>query len=144
MKKTRMPGIPHLVLAAALAAPLSFTACKAPRHHSSAKAQTYTIRGQVVQVPAAGNPGSELLIHHQAIPGFVDKSGQVVGMESMTMDFTPAKGLSLSALKPGDKIEFVLSVDWPNDNIVITNITKLPETAPLDFGGQDSTARDSG
>jgi Cu/Ag efflux protein CusF len=117
---------------------LGLAACGSSHRADSSKStvHTYTVRGQVEAVPAADKPGIGLIIHHEPIPGYVDMSGKVVGMESMTMSFLPAKGLSLAAIKPGDKVEFVLSVDWSNNRSQITKITVLPTDTKLNFGGE--------
>ena len=117
---------------------LGLAACGSSNHTNSSKGtvHTYTIRGQVEAVPAADKPGIGLIIHHESIPGFVDVSGKVVDMESMTMSFLPAKGLSLAAIKPGDKIEFVLSVDWSDNRNQINKINVLPADTKLNFGGE--------
>jgi Cu/Ag efflux protein CusF len=117
---------------------LGLAACGSSNHANPPKStvHTYTIRGQVEAVPVADKPGIGLIIHHESIPGFVDISGKVADMKSMTMSFVPAKGLSLAAIKPGDKVEFVLSVDWSNNRSQITKITVLPADTKLNFGGE--------
>jgi Cu/Ag efflux protein CusF len=117
---------------------LGLAACGSSNHAESSKStvHTYTIRGLVEAVPVADKPGVGLIIHHEPIPGFVDMSGKVVGMESMTMGFLPAKSLSLAAIKPGDKVEFEFSVDWSNNRNHITKITVLPADTKLNFGGE--------
>ena len=64
---------------------------------------TYQVRGQIVSLPVAGDPASGLRIHHEPIPTFVGDDGQMVGMDAMTMGFTPATGVSLDGLEEGDK-----------------------------------------
>jgi hypothetical protein len=130
-------------LAAALLV-LSLSACKGGRERAaSPDTRVYTVRGQVLQVPAAERPGTELFIQHEAIPDFVDGKGDTVGMESMAMPFTPAPGLSLDSIRPGDKIRFELSVDWPDNRIEVTRISRLPSDARLDFEA-DSASPGSG
>lgn len=120
---------------------LVFAACKGTPHPSNV--HLFTVRGQVVQVPVADKPGSQFMIHHEAVPGFIDQTGAVVGMESMTMYFPTATGLSLDSLVPGDKIQFVLSVDWPDNQVEIIKITKLPDDVMLNFGEKTSSSDSS-
>lgn len=105
-----------------------------PAAPSSPTAQTYTVRGQVTMVPMPNDPASQLRIHHEAIADFKDQSGKE-GMSAMDMPFTPAKGLSLANVKSGDKVEFVLSVDWPQNRIEITRIKVLPADTALKLSG---------
>lgn len=113
---------------------LSLSACKGGKEPAaSPHTRVYTVRGQVLQVPTAGRPGAEFFIRHEAIPDFIDEKGDTVGMESMAMPFTPAAGLSLDSIRPGDKIRFELSVDWPGNRIEVSRISRLPAAARLDF-----------
>jgi len=120
--------------------------------------KTYIVRGQIVGLPAEGRPFDELQIHHEAIPDFTDRDGNVMGsknmagmegmkdmkdtkpmatgMKAMTMPYPVAKGLSLDGLAIGDFIEFTFDVTWGKDypTYAITKITKLPADTKLDFG----------
>lgn len=136
-------------LTMAFALSLGLVACKdtrpSPASSPAAPVPVFLVRGEVTQVPVEGKPGSQFMVHHEAIPGFVDETGAVVGMGSMTMFFPTRKGLSLASLRPGDKIRFTLSVDWPNNQVEITQIDPLPADTKLDFSAKpapaDSAAR---
>lgn len=90
---------------------------------------SYRVRGVV---RAVGE--NSLQIRHQAIPDFRDPSGDVVGMEAMSMDFALAAGVVTDELNSGDKVEFELSVDWDAPRpAVITALEELPRDTPLVF-----------
>lgn len=99
---------------------------------AQAAGKRYTVRGEVVTVPA--QPGGELVVRHEAIPSFADKSGAVVGMASMVMPFPVGANVSLAGLAPGDKVEFVFSVDWAQGRYAIESLTKLPPETALKLG----------
>jgi hypothetical protein len=90
------------------------------------------VRAEVVALPP--KPGGELVLRHEAIPDFTDKSGAVVGMSSMVMPFPVAPDLSLAAIAPGDKIELVLSLDWARGKYLIESLKKLPAATVLNLG----------
>lgn len=97
--------------------------------------QTYTIRGLITSLPSPQKPASELLIRHEPVPTFVGRDGRIVGMESMEMPFSPAKGLSLSGLHVGQPVEFTLEVRWtPPARMTLTRIAPLPAGTTLDLG----------
>ncbi len=112
-------------------------------------AQTYHVRGVIVQLPSDGPPPTDLRIHHERIPDFVGKDGKVfvnsdgvTGMKSMTMAF-PELGdeVSLEGLHPGDKIAFVLKVKWletpsgvKTPHWLVSAVEPLPDDAQLNFG----------
>lgn len=101
-----------IVTALLLAALLPATACrKAPATRNDANARQYTVRGTVVQVmdPRVGH---EVMIAHDAIPGFVDAEGESTLMPPMTMPFTAAEDVNLAGLTQGTPVEFTLRVDW--------------------------------
>jgi len=99
---------------------------------STASGKRYTVRAEVVTIPV--QPGGELVLRHEAIPDFTDKSGAVVGMDSMVMPFPIPANLSLVGLTPGDKIEFVFSVDWAQSRYLVESIKKLPAETTLKMG----------
>ena len=97
--------------------------------------QVYTVRGIVVGLPAADKPASELTIRHEPIPAFMNREGRIVGMDSMEMPFTPARGVSLSGLAIGDTVEFTFEVRWKQSPFSqLTRIQKLPAGTKLDLG----------
>lgn len=75
---------------------------------------TYTVRGKVVQV-LEPPVGPEVQIAHEAIPDFVGRDGEVVGMAPMTMGFPAGDDVDLSGLEPGTPVEFTFHVDWEAD-----------------------------
>ena len=86
-----------------------------------AEGQAYTVRGVIVQLPDAGPPPKDLKIHHEHIPDFVGKSGEihinpkdgVPGMKAMVMAFPNlAPSVSLDGLAVDDKVEFEFLVRW--------------------------------
>ena len=90
---------------------------------------------QIDELPDPSRKGlEELQIHHERIADFKDKSGHIVGMNSMIMGFPPGPGVKMPDLKKGEKIEFDFEVVWTgNTPFYFTAIRKLsPETA-LDF-----------
>ncbi len=94
----------------------------------------YTVRGKVAQLPQAGQPASAFMIAHEPVDDFVDRDGKVSGMDSMTMSFPLARGVTPAGLAVGDPIRFTLHVDWAADRPVeITRLEKLPPGTPIVF-----------
>jgi Cu/Ag efflux protein CusF len=94
----------------------------------------YEVRGLIVGL--SDEAGGGLRIQHEAIPDFKGMDGKVWegGMESMTMAFAVADGVSLEGISAGDKVEFNLVVDWAKrPTQAITEIVKLPAETELDF-----------
>lgn len=97
------------------------------------RGQNYIVRAQVVALPGPAN-GNLLELHHEPVDDFVTRDGKVEGMDSMTMPFLVAKNVLLRDIKPGDKIEVILHVDWQADRAVeITGLRKLAPDQKLDF-----------
>lgn len=95
---------------------------------------TYTVKGIVESLPTIDKPQSELRVHHEAIDDFADRDGKVVGMNSMTMEFPPAKGVDISSLKVGDKVVLTFSVWWKQSPPwLATKIETLPPETPIEF-----------
>ena len=118
----------RLLLALPLLALFLPAACSKP----AGPVQRYQVRAEVVQLPEG--PNSDLMIRHEAIDGFVDRDGKVVGMEPMSMPFPVAEGLSLADLKPGDVIRCTVEVDWQQRSPAkISAIEKLPAGTRLTF-----------
>src|ERR1700710_2831654 len=91
----------------------------------------YTVRGRVVQLPEAGNASTGFVIAHQAVDDCVDRQGEVVGMDPMTMSFPLGPRVSLAGLAVNDPIEFKLHADWSAAPPVrITSLHKLPAGTP--------------
>lgn len=102
--------------------------------------QTYTVRGIIRTLPSPGNPNSELQIHHEEIPEFVNGAGKTSGMHAMTMPFPSlASGVSMSGIEVGDKVRFTFGVAWsPVEGTTrripawtITQIEELPADTTL-------------
>jgi hypothetical protein len=98
-------------------------------------AQTYVVRGEVISVPHAGEPGTEFIVKHEPVDNFRNADGQIVGMSTMGMPFTPGKGVSLEEIKPGDKIEMRWVLQWkPEAKEYVESVRKLPMETQLRFG----------
>ena len=107
---------------------------------SPAHTHTYHSRGIIKSIPVVGNPASELQIQHEAINDFVGASGEVVGMNAMTMPFPNlSDGVTLDGLAVGDKIAFAFTNTWSgpassrSPRWVIDSISKLPADTELVF-----------
>ncbi len=99
---------------------------------SGVPVRSYTVRGEVVTLPADNN--GELRIAHEAIDDFVAADGAVVGMDAMTMSFVLAEGVG-EGLGVGDIVEFDLRVDWGSDDLAtLTRVETLPPETELVFG----------
>ncbi len=107
------------------------------RHESASQppvVHTYEVRGVVRQLPRPAAPQPEIWIRHESISDFVDISGKVTGMDSMTMPFFPAQELSLDGIAVGDKITCKLEVDWQATlPAQVTAIEKLPAETVLEW-----------
>ena len=91
----------------------------------------YTVRGRITAMPA-GEQSKELDIHHEAIPTYKHRDGQVRGMDSMVMTFAPASGVALTGLAPGDPVDMTFEVRWDeHPALVIHRIQELPPDTQL-------------
>jgi hypothetical protein len=96
--------------------------------------RTYTVRGQVTQLPDPDNPGTGLYLNHEAIDDFVDRDGEMVGMNPMAMPFQVDEGVSLEGIGVGDVVEIKLHVDWGAETEAeIVEIRELPPGTKLVF-----------
>jgi len=132
MKATRLvPGALVAVAALALAAGCARQA--APPSGASAADAAYTVRAEIVRLPAA--PGGELYLRHEAIPDFRDSKGEAVGMGSMTMPFGAPAELDLAGFAAGDRVEATFEVRWKADRMPlrVTRLAKLPAGTALAF-----------
>ncbi len=101
-------------------------------------ARVYTLRGQVIELPDPANPATGLTLNHEAIDGYVDRSGEMVGMDPMSMPFPIARGLPLEGIQVGDVVEVTLVVDWDGDpEVAITEVRELPAGTKLVFRAAD-------
>jgi len=93
----------------------------------------YTVRGVITALPQQSRNG-EMRVHHEAIPDFTDRDGNVVGMRSMTMPFPLAPDVSTDGLQLGDKIRFRLEVRWNvGPTVRIASLELLPGSTPLEL-----------
>lgn len=97
--------------------------------------QVYTLRGKIETLPAKDKPLSDLILLHEPIDSFVDMKGKVVGMDSMSMPFTPDRSVDLSAFAVGDVVEFTFEVRWKQaPRSLLTKMTKLPAGTTIKLG----------
>lgn len=113
----------------ALAALLVFGSAPGCGKSGSKPAQSYVVRGQITVMPGERQ---EIEIHHEAIADFVNYSGDKVGMMAMIMPFGVDRGLDLSGVAVGDKVEFTIAMDWDRKPAgYLTAIRKLPPDTEL-------------
>ena len=94
---------------------------------------SYRSRGVVYQLPAA--PGGELVVFHEALPEFVDRKGELSGMDSMAMPFAVSEEVSLDGVEKGDKVELAFEVRWKGaPTLVITELRELAPDTELKLG----------
>ena len=98
-----------------------------------ASGNTYTVRAKVTQLPSQDDG---LYLEHEPIDNYVARSGRVEGMDSMTMPFPVAQGVSLEGIQPGDIVEVQLHIDWKAETrqVEIISIHELPPDTELHFG----------
>jgi Cu/Ag efflux protein CusF len=97
------------------------------------RGRNYTVRAEVVELPSDAN-GHLFVLHHEAIDGFVSRDGKAEGMDSMTMPFLVAKNVPLTQIRPGDKVEVLVHVDWQADRAVeIIGLRKHSPDLHLEF-----------
>ena len=96
---------------------------------------TYDTRGEITALPTADQPTSSLLIRHEAIPEFVDESGETVGMNTMTMPFPIAESINLGEFAVGDKVAVTFEVFTESGirGYAASELTKLPADTELDY-----------
>lgn len=96
--------------------------------------QTYTTRGRIHDLPDPSRPASGLSVTHEAIDDFIDRDGEVVGMDAMTMPLTPARDLSLEGFEVGDIVQLTFEVRWqPRPSTRVIEMRKLPAGTELEF-----------
>lgn len=101
--------------------------------------RTYTTRGRVATVPSPASPLTEFAVHHEEIPEFVGRNGEL-GMNEMVMPFPLGDGISVDNLTPGQPIELVFNVDWVTSDgtpaYYVTQITELPAETELNLNNE--------
>lgn len=119
------------------AAAMCLSACKQEASKPpapTAPEAVYTVRGKIVSLPDPAKPGSSLQIMHEPIDNFVRQDGKL-GMDSMTMPFPLAKGVSLDGFAPGDVVEATFEVRWKSQpRFQTTKLVKLPADTPVRVG----------
>ena len=85
---------------------------------------SYTLRGIIDTLPQATGPDKYIKIHHEELPTFKNKKGEVVGMPEMIMDFEQiAPEVKLGGFKVGDAVEFTFEVRWSPR--VVTRVVQM-------------------
>lgn len=86
---------------------------------------SYRVEGTIVALPSRERP--HLLVHHEAIPQFRNESGEIVGMDSMTMPFPVAPGVTLEGFEPGTPVLLTFEVRWraSKDRFRIVSLERL-------------------
>lgn len=108
--------------------PLGATVVHTPKGPAQ---RTYSTRGRIDALPGA--KAGYLMIHHARIENFLNRKGEVVGMEEMVMEF-PAivPGVRLDGLSVGDPVELTFEVRWDDEPVwVITRLVELEPEAEL-------------
>ena len=89
---------------------LATVGCSSDPPAAEGPVQAYEVDGVLARLPEG--PGTELMITHEEIPGFVNAEGDTVGMAAMTMGFPPAEEVSLEGFAPGDSVAIRFEVRW--------------------------------
>lgn len=114
-----------------------------PEAPAPTEPETYTVRGEIVDLPDPEDPTSGFFVYHEAIDEFRGIDGEVTGMSSMTMPFPVADDVDLEGLGRGDRVEFDLYVDWEGDPAtLVTRVEKLPDDTILEFRGAQPPGQD--
>ncbi len=71
----------------------------------------YRVRGEVVMVDGKGDD-LRVIIAHEAIPEFADRSGTKGGMPAMKMAFGVATGVDAAQFVPGSRWQLTFEVHW--------------------------------
>lgn len=146
-----MPLSRNARVAAAVALAAALCACSKTSDPESAEgaynavaapAEVYTVRGVVTALPIGEDPRAALRIHHEHIPNFKDKSGEVFlnpdgvpGMKAMEMPFdTLGPHVNLDTIEVGDKVEFDLAIARePRTTYAITRLVELPASTEISY-----------
>ena len=100
----------------------------------TSEVHVYQVRGVIKELPDPETGAGRLLIRHEAIPDLVGQSGEVEGMEAMTMPFPVDSEVDLAGLSVGDTVSFELRVEWAADRpVAVTAMEKLPADTELSF-----------
>jgi len=125
----------------AVLAAIALAGCKQkqPAAKPTTEIHTYTTRGQVAQLPVAGDDRTDFMVRHEAIPEFRGPQGER-GMDTMVMPFPIREepAVSLEGIAPGDKVQITFDVvfdlvkDQPVDWYTV-KLEKLATDTELDF-----------
>jgi Cu/Ag efflux protein CusF len=135
--------VPYLALSVVVVGAL-LGACAAPEPVEEAAPEpaeaapvqidAYTVRGEVVELPDPADPRPQISLHHEAIDDLKGTDGTIWGMDSMTMSFDVTETVALEGIAAGDKVEFVLEVDWNADPPSwVSQVRQLPPDTELEF-----------
>ena len=117
---------------------LSLSGCNGEESSTAAATPdaAYTTQGRVAMLRTPESPASEFKIHHETIPNFTDKDGQVIGMNSHVMAFPRvAEDVDVSSLRIGQPVRFTFEVTWGDSSPtwIITELEPLPEDTRFAF-----------
>lgn len=124
-----------LAVACVVAVPLVGCDSKPPSTAPAAKpGPTHTVRGKVEGLPVKDKPSTSFMVHHEAIAEWLRPDG-TKGMNSMTMPFPLADGVSLDGITIGDIVELTV-IQYLGDKVPyrVSSIRKLPADTTLNFG----------
>lgn len=147
------PAPAAVALALALVSLLSGLAgCGGPRRSGGEQAepaeppdQTYTVRGEVADLPRRSDGMRQIRIRHEPLPDFVGFDGEVVGMASMTMPFPLADAVDVAGVEEGDKVEMTFEVRWEGSPpLRVVALERLPPETQLDFGSGEPMPGEAG
>jgi len=105
-----------------------------PASKLSVADQTYIVRARIIELPDRATR-TALQVHHEVIPSFVGKTGEVTGMKEMIMEF-PTVGLQAMPpdLAVNDAVEMTFEVRWKSDpRTLVTLIRQLPAETVLNL-----------
>jgi Cu/Ag efflux protein CusF len=108
---------------------------------AATNARRYTVRGEIVRLPAPSGGARQVAIRHEPIDDFVNEAGAVVGMDSMVMQFDVAPAVALDDVRLGDEVEVRLAIAWSPPLLRIEQLRKLPADTVLHFGEARPKAR---
>ena len=116
---------------------------EAPETAAATPDASYTTQGRVFMVKTPESPASSFMIHHETIPNFVNRQGEVIGMRSHAMDFPRvAEGVDISSLEVGQPVRFTFDVTWGDTapTWIITELEVLPEGTRFAFDLPQTTS----
>ena len=100
----------------------------------TAEVRTYQVRGIIESLPDPETGAGGLRIRHEAIPDLIGQSGEIEGMDSMTMPFPVGAEVDLAGFAVDDVVGFELTVDWEAARpVAVTAMEKLPADTELVF-----------